>query len=175
MSLAGAAAQGALGLFQAFKGSMMKPKRPTYDIPDEIGENVSMYKNFLNARMAGGGYAENNIMSNQGTMLDQIRKGSVNSSQLLSMIGGVQGNTNRSFERLNQIEAEDQQRRAAGVAQARNTMARFRDKAFEMNEMQPYMDQAATKSALIGGGLRNMYGGLNSITQYGMYKELNNE
>jgi len=41
--------------------------------------------------------------------------------------------------------------------------------------MQPYMDQAATKSALIGGGLRNMYGGLNSITQYGMYKELNNE
>jgi hypothetical protein len=42
-------------------------------------------------------------------------------------------------------------------------MAGYRDRAFEINKMQPYQDAAAAKSALIEGGIQNMFGALQSF------------
>lgn len=163
---AGAAFQGGLGLFQMLRGAGMKAKRPEYQIPDEIEQNQALYKNYLNARMAGAARAERGLFKNQGSTLDQIRKGSINGSQLLSMIGGVQGNTNAGLERLAQLEAQDQANRMQGVAKANQIMAGYRDKAFDYNQQQPFLDAAQAKSSLLGGGLRNLYGGVNALGNY---------
>lgn len=157
------AIQGALGIGQMIGGMSMRPERPTYNIPREISDMLALRQMNLRGRMAGATQAQQNIMQAQGSTIGAYQGTMRNPNAILAGVSASQGQTNRAFTNLASMEAQDYQRRLAGLEGAQRTMAGYRDRAFEVNEMQPYMDEARTKAALIGAGLRNVAGGASSL------------
>mgnify|MGYP001766962025 CR=1 FL=1 len=156
---AGAGLQGVLGIGQLIGGALMNPERPTYQIPDEIKNMLALRQMNLGGRMAGATQAQANIMQSQANTVGAYQGTLRNPNAILAGVSAAQGQTNRAFGNLGAMEAQDYQRRLAGLEGAQRTMAQYRDKAFDINEMQPYVDEARTKAALIGAGLRNISGG----------------
>jgi hypothetical protein len=147
-----------LGFAQLAVGSRMNPQRPTYNIPREVKEQLALNQANLNARMAGATQAERNIAQQASNMVGTARRGSTSSSQLLSMASASQGQANRGFTGLATAEAQDRQRRLSNLNQSQAMMAGYRDKAWKLNEFDPYQDEARTKAALLQGGFHNIYG-----------------
>lgn len=156
---AGAGLQGVLGVGQLIGGALMNPERPTYQIPDEIKNMLALRQMNLGGRMAGATQAQANIMQSQANTVGAYQGTLRNPNAILAGVSAAQGQTNRAFGNLGAMEAQDYQRRLAGLEGAQRSMAQYRDKAFDINEMQPYVDEARTKAALIGAGLRNISGG----------------
>lgn len=156
---AGAGLQGVLGIGQLIGGALMNPERPTYQIPDEIKNMLALRQMNLGGRMAGATQAQANIMQSQANTVGAYQGTLRNPNAILAGVSAAQGQTNRAFGNLGAMEAQDYQRRLAGLEGAQRSMAQYRDKAFDINEMQPYVDEARTKAALIGAGLRNISGG----------------
>lgn len=164
-----------LGVAQYLKGSRMNPIRPTYDIPPEVRQQLALQQSNLNARSAGAARAEANIGQNQAAALGNIRQGATSSSQLLASAGLAQANSNAAYRNLASQEQDDYQRRLQGLMAAQNNMANYRDKEFQLNQYEPYMNDTATKSALTQGGLTNFYNGLmdtgNMVGKYGLAQQ----
>lgn len=158
-------ASGALGLGQLIGGMAMNPERPTYQIPEEIKNMLALRQMNLNGRMAGASQAQRNINQSQSNVVNAYQNTQSNPNAILAGVSASQGQSNRAFNNLATLEAQDYQRRLAGLEAAQRTMAGYRDKAFDINEFQPYMDEDRTKAALIGAGLRNTAGALNSVSQ----------
>jgi hypothetical protein len=157
-SIASAGLQGVLGLGQMVEGMSMRPKRPTYEIPDEIKNMLALRQMNLQGRMAGASQAQQNIMQGQGQTIGAYQGAMRNPNAILAGVSASQGQANRGFSNLASMEAQDYQRRLAGLEGAQRTMGQYRDKEFDINEMQPFQDEARTKAALIGSGLRNVAG-----------------
>lgn len=170
--------KGGLGLAQLIKGRRMRPERPVYEIPQEIGDTVGMRRAQLNARMAGATQAERNIRQSQATALNAARQGSTTGNQLLATAALGQAQSNRSFRNLAGQEAMDFQRRADNMARANTQMAGYRDREFQINEMQPFIDATRTRSALMQGGLMNLYGAATDASRVGgqmyAFNQMNN-
>ncbi len=60
-----------------------------------------------------------------------------------------------------EAEAGDAIRREANLRRSLGVMANYQNRKWEVDKMQPFMDAARTKAALIGGGLQNLSGGIN--------------
>lgn len=104
------------------------------------------------------------INQNQANIVTNMRQGATNSASFLANLGATQGNTNQAFQQMQQQEAIDYQRRLQGLEGANQTLAEYQDKAFQINEMEPFMDRAFTKSAMIEGGFQNLFGGLGRVS-----------
>lgn len=163
-----------LGVGQIVAGSLMKVKRPKYKIPEEVRNMLALRQLNLRGRMAGAGQAERNIMQGQANAIGTYQSTLNNPNAILAGVAASQGQTNRAMNDLNTQEAIDYQRRLAGMEGAQRTMTQFKDKAFELNEMQPYQDKARTKAALIGSGLKNFFGAISgggeAVQDYAGYK-----
>lgn len=154
--------QGGLSLIQMMRGLSMNPQRPTYNIPQEVQDKLGQQQVNLNARSAGAARAQDNLFANQATTLQNAQQAGGGASNQLLAGAMSQAQSNRGFQDLSSGERDDYQRRLGNLGQAQSEMGSFRDRAFEINKMQPYQDAAATKSALIEGGIQNMFGALQS-------------
>lgn len=164
LALAPAAFQGALGLAQlALTAILPKARRPTYHIPQPILANAAMARDQYLGRAAPYRIAEQNILAQQGNAIAQVRRNVGSAAQAASLVGGIQANTNTALRGLGQAEAADRMSRASFLANQRGILAQYQDKAFELNEMQPYRDRAAMHAALREAALRNLYGATKSI------------
>lgn len=148
------------GLYQLARGAAMKPERPTYEIPSEIREDVAAARRLERGRMPGVQYAEDRIRQGSAQGGYNLRRSVTNPNQLLSGLQMIQANARIAERGLMEAEAGDYYRRIANLQRSLNVSAQYKDKAFEVNKMQPYMDQARTKAALTQGGLLNAFGGL---------------
>lgn len=149
-----------VGLYQLAKGAGMKPERPAYEIPDEIKQDLAAARRLERGRMPGVQYAEERIR--QGTAQQQygLRRSATNPNQLLSGLQLIQRNAQIAQRGLMEAEAGDYYRRLANYQRSLSLGAQYKDKQFELNKMQPYMDEARTKAALTQSGLVNAFGGL---------------
>jgi len=154
------AIKGGLGIAQLISGAVKKPKRPTYEIPGEAREELGLSRQLANSRMPGIGFAEDRIRQGSASSLYNLRRGASNPNQLLAGVSQLNVASNAAERGLLEAEAGDRYRRIANLGRSLNMMAQYKDKAFELNEMQPYQDQAQTKAALVQGGLTNLAGGV---------------
>ena len=163
-----------LGFGQILAGSLMKPKRPEYQIPSEIRNMLALRQLNLRGRMAGATQAEKNIMQSQANAVGSYQRTQKNPNAILAGVSASQGMSNRAFTDLSTQEAVDYQRRLAGLENAQRTMGNYQDKEWQLNEYEPYQDKARTKAALIGAGLKNFFGGAagvgESFQDYAGYK-----
>lgn len=164
LALAPAAFQGALGLAQlALTAILPKARRPTYQIPRPIIANAALARDQYLGRAAPYRIAEQNILAQQGNALAQVRRNVAGAAQAASLVGALQANTNTALRGLAQAEAADRMQRAGVLMQQRGILAQYQDKAFELNQMQPYRDRAAMHAALREAGLRNLYGAFGGL------------
>lgn len=149
-----------LGIYQTIRGSRMKPKRPNYEIPGQVGEELAMSRQEAHGRMPGALYAQDRINENTASGQYALQRGTTNSSQLLSGIAQLQMQRNIASRGLMESEANDSFRRTQNLRRSLGVMATYKDKQFQLNKMEPYQDAARTKAALIQSGLINSFSGL---------------
>lgn len=160
----GSAFQTTLGFGQTIAGALMKPKRPTYTIPAEIRNALALRQMNLNAPMAGYNQSRADISSRQAST-NAAARNVRDASQVAALAAAGQAQATQGDTRLAVANAQDYQVRLSGLERAQNTMARYRDKAFDLNEYEPFQDKARTKAALIQGGLTNIMGGMNNAAR----------
>lgn len=160
--------QTGIGAAQFFKGNKMARNniRPQYQIPGEIqgmltdaqigamqgmpAEQITQYMNQLGA--------------SGNEQMRQIQAGSGGSAaNMLQNITAVNRNQNKGLMDLLSANAQQRLQNMRYYDQARQSMAGFRDKQWELNKLQPFQDKAKTASALVGAGMQNFMGGLSTL------------
>ncbi len=150
------------GAYQAIKGGkkLKEAKRPNYQIPGELLANLN-----VSERLAAEGLPE---AQKQAFMQNVDRAGQLAISGLsdrragVGALANVQSQTNIASQRLLGMDAAQRLRNQQIAMQARSRVADARDRAFQLNELQPFQDQRAEGQALVGAGIQNIFGGLDS-------------
>lgn len=160
--------QGGLSAIQLLTSLGINPQRPKYTVPQEVQDKLAQNQVNLNARSAGAARANENIFANQATTLQNATQAGGGISNQLLAGAMAQANTNQALGDLSASEMEDFQRRLGNLGAVQSEMGQYRDKAFDYNQNQPFQDAAAAKSALIEGGIQNLFGSSQGFAGLGM-------
>ena len=168
-------AQAGFGVYQGIKGNQLAKDavRPEYQIPEEIGRNLSDAEI---AALEGLPQAQKdaflqNVQRSTATSLNSLgdRKSG------LAGVSSVQQNEQDAMTQLLSMDAQARQSNMNNLYNQRNTMGGYKDKAFQINEMQPFEAQAQAAEAMKGAGIQNVAGGLtgaaNSYNQYTAFQD----
>ena len=150
--------QAGFGLYQTIKGGIdaKKNDRPIYEIPESMRQAMD-----TSERMAQRGLDEQTRQNYLQGLVDTRAASFQGLSDRKAGIGAVAGVQQREIAGQQQLAAMDNEQRMRNIAalqDMRMRMASFEDKAFEINQMQPYQDRAAAASAMQGAGLQNIFG-----------------
>lgn len=159
-NIAGGLLSGVTGFFQRRKAKkeLAKLQRPEYTIPNEILQNQKMAQSAANEGLPSQQYnqAMQNIQRQQNRALSAAssRRGG------LMALPGLQQQAN---DQLLNLDVKDAQARMANQQQLygiNSQVAGYRDKAFNINKMQPYQDNLSYYRSLLGAGNQNLVGGI---------------
>jgi hypothetical protein len=155
-------AQGAVGLGQLMGGIATKTgKRPQYQAPQALQDSYRQATSEANATgdpmMAA---AQDRIRQNTANTIGAAQKSTRSSGSLLNAVGNAQVAENAGMNNLSMQGMGLREQRRARRYQVAGQMAQAQDKAFEINQMQPYMDKMNAKRGLMGAGLQNIMGGM---------------
>ncbi len=157
-----AGAQAIFGGVQAAKGKKLldSADRPTYKIPDEVLKNLS-----VSERMALQGLPD----AQKKAYVDSLQQNLATSLRgLSSRKAGISGisrlnqTQNQAYQNLLAMDAQARQENQRNAMNARSEVAGYRDKSFQLNQLDPYNQQVAEGQALYEAGLQNIFGGLNT-------------
>lgn len=158
------AIQGALGVGQMLGGLLMKNKRPTYNIPQEYFKNVGESE-----QMAREGLSESQYTRG----LQNIGRNQAGALRMASALGGgsafraLSNITRQSNEATGNLDFQDAQARRNNMLlamQQRGVLGQQQLAKQQWDKFDNYKEKAQAKQALIGGGLKNMFGALSSDT-----------
>jgi hypothetical protein len=168
IALAPAVIKGVTGASQYLKGrkAAKNLKRPEYEIPQEVQQNVNTAQQLAYQGLpASVKKAYNQSIG---------RSGQAALAQLDSRQGGLAGLGNivqaQSDAALN-LAGADAQAKLAGTQQmmsAKNVLAQYRDKKFDVNQLQPYYEDSDAAAALKGAGMQNVMGAVDSAASAGV-------
>ncbi|MGH7239512.1 MAG: hypothetical protein ACREHG_05540, partial [Candidatus Saccharimonadales bacterium] len=108
----------AVGLYDLIKSATMHPHQPQYQIPQEVTDQLALAQNQLNSTMPGYNNILQNIFQSQSNTAGGLARGANGSSNYLSGLMALQGNTNNSLQRLGTMNAQSYQQRLANLNQA---------------------------------------------------------
>ena len=154
--------KGVTGLAQYLKGRKIAKEnvRPEYEIPLEMRNKMTSAQ-----LMSFRGLPE----EQKQQFLTNMQRSSSNSlSNISSRRGGLAGVgalAQTESDALSGMMSMDAQQRMSNIQNLGNVqseMAGFQDKAFGLNKLNPYMENAEAAQAMKGAGLQNMMGGLDS-------------
>jgi hypothetical protein len=95
---------------------------PAYTESPYAAEQYGMAKNLYNSRMAGAIDMSRGIEANQANTFSNINRGATDSSQLLALAGGVQGQTNQAYGKLALMQNQDKQQKLQNVIAGQQAM-----------------------------------------------------
>jgi hypothetical protein len=153
---AGGGATTTLGAVQLAYGMYKQKhnKRPTYEIPPEIAQNLSQAQHDALQGMPEEQKQQylSNLQRSNAYALSQSnsRKGG------LAGISSLNESNNGALGNLASMDAGARMQNQDKLYGARQTMADYRDQAFQINKSNPYYEQTAQNSAMIGAGMQNM-------------------
>lgn len=168
---AGGGATTTLGAFQTGYGlyKQSKNKRPTYEIPQEIKENLTDAQ-----QTALMGLPE----EQRQMFLSNVQRGAaMGLSQMSSRKGGLAGiaalnqNQNDAYGNLLAMDSQARMQNKGALMQQRQVMADYKDQAFQLNKLNPYYENTAQNQAMIGAGMQNMSQGFQAGNSGGNYGE----
>lgn len=173
-----AVAQGVTGIYQTIKGNQLanSMERPTFDIPQEILDNLTDAQ----IQALRGMPAEqkqqylDNVMRSQQSALGAMgdRKAG------LAGLGGVQQNAVDAYRNMLSMDAQQRQTNELALQGVRSDVAGYKDKQFQINELDPYNQTMAAAEGMQGAGIQNFMGGVTSGAKmgldYGMYNQFMN-
>ena len=159
------------GIAQGGRAGKIKGNRPMYGTPNEILQNEKDAKAAYNASTAyglpGQGRIQNNLSNQQSNALNAITQTQNNPSAVLAGIAAIDANSKNAMADLGMDAARFRQQNMdstrMGLFSARQALAAYRDREFEINRMKPFTDAMAAKGALRGAAQQNIYGGVASL------------
>lgn len=163
MMLIGQGVKAAIGGVQAIKGAqtLKNAKRPEYQIPDEIKQNLT---DAQLSEIEGLPAAQRNkyiqdIQRNQAAVL----KSSGDRMGGISGLGGIADASNQAMGNIFMQDVMARQQAKNRLSQARTEMAGYRDKAYKLNELDPYLNKMQEGQALVGAGTTNAMDAFQSV------------
>lgn len=123
-------------------------------------------RNLYQGRMAGAGAAEQNILTNQANTLASAENNATDSSQVLAIGAGLQGQTDQALSDLASREGMDKQRRFGAFSNVSQLMAEEGDKVYQ-DKLRKYYDDLNYKRALQGASMQNLHNSLEGMDQQG--------
>ena len=173
-----AAVQAGTGIYQTYQGNKLanSTERPDYSIPQEQLDNLtdSQIQALRGLPEEQRQQYMENIMRSAQTSISALgdRKAG------LAGMSGVQQQQNDAYKNLLSMDAQKREENERNLQATRNTMSEYKDKQFQMNEMQPFQDTMAAAEGLQGAGIFNMTEGVTSGSKMGLdymkYMELLN-
>lgn len=148
------------GTAQLIAGARMakKNKAPTYEIPAEVSQNLSDAQ-----RMALEGMPaeqkQQYVQNLQRSTMFGLNAMNDRKAGLAGLSSLVQ-NQNDAYGNLLSMDAQARQQNQQLLMQQRENMAQYKDKQFDFNKVQPYLQKAQAAQALQGAGIQNILGGL---------------
>lgn len=140
-------------------------KRPTYEIPDEVRQNLSQAQ-----QQALQGLPE----EQKQMFLSNLERGQASSlSQIGSRSGGLAGvaavnqNGNDAYGNLLSMDSQARMQNQQQLYGMRQNLADYKDQAFQVNKINPYYENTAQNNALIGAGMQNISQGFQQGNQGG--------
>jgi hypothetical protein len=140
----------------------INPQWNQYQTSQYAKNRLGLAGNLYNARMAGAGSLEKNIMSTQGNSIDFIKRNSTDASQGLALAAGAAGQTNQSLSNLQTQESQNKYAMLGNLNDAYAQMINEGDKVNADQKMKYQMD-VQEKNALRGAAKENMYGAGNDL------------
>lgn len=150
-----------------------KPERPKYRIPGEAREALS------SARML----SNNTVRPGNEEAVTQINQGEANSTNAAQRVTGNQTQIlgandraglikSRAMLENNALNANFKFNAQKNLQNELHTFSQYKDKAFQLNQMQPYQDRAQTKGALISSGIQNIFGASQDQQNMNMLRDI---
>jgi hypothetical protein len=166
-----AGAQAAVGIGQSISGyqKLKNLTRPEYQIPAEIEQNMSEAELMSYYGMPDA--QKQSYMQNIQRAGQQALSGIADRKGGLGMVSAVQQQQQDSYMNLLSADVQQRMQNIQAAQQARQVMAQYKDKAFQMNEMEPYTQDYNEAQAQIGAGMQNIMGGLQAGAQSMMLKD----
>jgi hypothetical protein len=157
-----AGTQAAVGIGQAVAGysKLKNLTRPEYQIPSEIEQNMSEAELMSYYGMPDA--QKQSYMQNIQRGGQQALSGTADRKGGLGMVSAIQQNQQDSYSNLLSADVQQRMQNIQNAQNMRSVMAGYKDKAFQMNEMEPYQQDYAEAQGLIGAGMQNFMGGLQS-------------
>ena len=159
-NIAGGLVSGVTGFFQRRKAKreLGKLQRPEYVIPNEIMQNQKMAQLAASEGLPSQQY--NNAMKNIQRSQANALSGAIDRRSALMALPKLQQQANDAYGRLDAADANARmgnQRQLYGI---NSQVAGYRDKAFDINQMQPYQEKKNYYNSLLGAGNQNLMSGI---------------
>lgn len=162
-NLIGGTIQGITGFFQKKKGNkiLKDNPRPTYAIPTEVLANQEAAKQMADEGLASQQYsnAQKNIQRQQVAALANAQDRKLGGA----LIGGIQQKSNDAMGDLDVADAQARRQNQLNLQNVNNQVASYRDKAFDWNQRQKYIQNYNYGMGLVGQGNANLYGGIDKL------------
>ena len=164
---AGGGASVTLGAAQMLYGirQQKRNKRPVYEIPDEINQNLTQAQ-----QQALQGLPE----EQKQQYLSNLQRGSAQalaSSQSrrggIAVVAALNQNHNDAYGNMLAMDSQARSQNQNALYGARQTMADYKDQAFQINKSNPYYEKTAQNTAMIGAGMQNVSQGFQSSNSGG--------
>lgn len=143
------AVQLAYGLYQ-----QKKNKRPTYEIPAEIQQNLTQAQN-----TALQGLPE----EQKQQYLTNLQRGSAQALSSSSSRGGglagisaINQQQNDAYGNMLAMDSQARQQNTNQLYGMRQNMADYKDQRWQINKLNPYYEKTSQNNAMIGAGMQNM-------------------
>ena len=161
-SLAASAAQGIYGAYQYQKGLKQAEllERPEYEIPEEIRQNLTQAQ-LMSLEGLPTEQKQQFVENVQRTMQTGLR----GVSERGMGIAGIEGLAQQQIDAYRTLlgqDVADRQANLGNLAQARGKLAGFKEREFDINKMQPYIQDYLQAQAMMGAGSQNIMGGVRS-------------
>lgn len=155
--------QGIKGLFQGGKARKLAKQnvRPEYEIPKEIEQNLRMAKTRANQGLSTAEYGKalNNIWRNRNSAMSSAQ----DRRSGLAMVSTTNQLANDATTNLDVTDARERKDNERFLAGQNQVMAGYKDKQWDWNKRQKFIENADAIRALYGAGQRNLNGGLNNL------------
>ncbi len=172
--MVGAGLQAVGGLAQMASGIFGKKKRqreidnmiamrPKYEIPKEVGQDVAMNRNLVNARLDGQQELLDQLNTENQNQINTARSSSGSLEDLLAVSTAGNAGMNDSLIKAQQQGAAQRQQRRESFSESLSNLSSFRDQAFKLNELDPYNQKVEMTMANNAASRQMTFGGLNQL------------
>lgn len=162
-NIAGGLVGGITGLFQRRKANKMLKSlsRPTYAIPEEITRSQKMAEMAAQEGLPSAQY--NKAMQNIQRQQSNALAGATDRRSALMALPKIQQAANDAALGLDVQDAQARMQNQRTLYGVSNTTAGYKNKQFEINQMQPYQQQRDYAMSLLGAGNQNFTGGIDKL------------
>jgi hypothetical protein len=154
---------GGVGYFQRRKAKKMLKnlQQPVYDIPNEVMENKRRAEIAANEGMPSQQYtnAMRNIRQNENDVLNA----SLDRRSALMALPKIQRQSNNATSNLDAQDAAMRTQNQRALYGINSQIAQYRDKAWDINKMQPYQRDYGYAMGLLGAGNQNLLSGADRL------------